>query len=226
MSQRPERARFAVKPAQKPAGSLDLILIGRLVLAAVLLVLGAFVVKNEVISIILLVLSAVASAYDMALEAFDSVLEKKYFATPILLLFVAFVSFFIGFGAEGAAMLLLYQLSLLVIAYVIKRTRGSAMQLLNGQDEEIQELPKTQTELGGEIDLENTTDADSETRVRLLQPGDVLCFYSSGSYIGHAGIYIGNNQFVHAANSRTGVIVSDLSGYYSSRGFEARRIVN
>ena len=139
MSQRPERARFAVKPAQKPAGSLDLILIGRLVLAAVLLVLGAFVVKNEVISIILLVLSAVASAYDMALEAFDSVLEKKYFATPILLLFVAFVSFFICFGAEGAAMLLLYQLSLLVIAYVIKRTRGSAMQLLNGQDEEIQE---------------------------------------------------------------------------------------
>ena len=68
MSQRPERARFAVKPAQKPAGSLDLILIGRLVLAAVLLVLGAFVVKNEIISIILLVLSAVASAYDLALE--------------------------------------------------------------------------------------------------------------------------------------------------------------
>ena len=59
-----------------------------------------------------------------------------------------------------------------------------------------------------------------------LQPGDVLCFYSSGDYIGHVGIYIGNNQFVHAANSRTGVIVSDLSGYYNSRGFEARRIIN
>ncbi len=58
-----------------------------------------------------------------------------------------------------------------------------------------------------------------------LQPGDVLCFYSSGSYIGHAGIYIGGNKFVHAANSRTGVIVSELSGYYADRGFEARRIV-
>lgn len=58
-----------------------------------------------------------------------------------------------------------------------------------------------------------------------LQPGDVLCFYSSGSYIGHAGIYIGNNKFVHAANSRSGVIISELSGYYSDRGFEARRIV-
>lgn len=44
------------------------------------------------------------------------------------------------------------------------------------EDEETLELPKTQTELGGEIDLENTTDADSETRVRLLQPGDVLDF--------------------------------------------------
>ena len=59
-----------------------------------------------------------------------------------------------------------------------------------------------------------------------LQPGDVLCFYSSGSYIGHAGIYIGNNQFVHAANSRSGVIITDLSGYYSTRGYEARRIVS
>ena len=59
-----------------------------------------------------------------------------------------------------------------------------------------------------------------------LQPGDVLCFYSSGDYIGHAGIYIGNNQFVHAANSRSGVIITDLSGYYSSRGYEARRIVS
>ena len=58
-----------------------------------------------------------------------------------------------------------------------------------------------------------------------LQPGDVLCFYSSGDYIGHTGIYIGNNMFVHAANSRSGVIISELSGYYSTRGFEARRIV-
>ena len=58
-----------------------------------------------------------------------------------------------------------------------------------------------------------------------LQPGDVLCFYSSGDYIGHTGIYIGNNLFVHAANSRSGVVVTELSGYYSGRGFEARRII-
>lgn len=59
-----------------------------------------------------------------------------------------------------------------------------------------------------------------------LQPGDILCFYSSNDYIGHVGIYIGDNKFVHAQNSATGVVVSALEGYYASRGFEARRIIN
>ena len=59
-----------------------------------------------------------------------------------------------------------------------------------------------------------------------MQPGDLLCFYSGGSYIGHVGIYIGNNLFVHAATSSTGVITSELTGYYARRGFEVRRILN
>ena len=56
MSQRNERARFSVKLPDRSAGSPDWILIGRLALAAVLLILGAFVVKNNIIRIILLVL--------------------------------------------------------------------------------------------------------------------------------------------------------------------------
>ena len=57
-----------------------------------------------------------------------------------------------------------------------------------------------------------------------LQPGDLLCFYSGGSYVGHVGIYIGDGRFVHASTYTTGVIISELSGYYTNRGFEARRI--
>ena len=57
-----------------------------------------------------------------------------------------------------------------------------------------------------------------------LQPGDLLCFYSGGSYVGHVGIYIGDGKFVHASTYTTGVIISELSGYYTTRGFEARRI--
>ena len=58
-----------------------------------------------------------------------------------------------------------------------------------------------------------------------LQPGDILCFYSGSSYIGHVGIYIGFGKFIHAQNSATGVVITDLAGHYAERGFEARRIV-
>ena len=54
-----------------------------------------------------------------------------------------------------------------------------------------------------------------------LQPGDILCFYSSGDYIGHSGIYIGNGQFIHSSTYSTGVIISDLD----TDAYEARRLV-
>ncbi len=56
------------------------------------------------------------------------------------------------------------------------------------------------------------------------RPGDVVCFYS-GDSIAHSGIYIGDNKFVHSASSVTGVVVSELSGYYYDRGYEVRRII-
>ena len=43
------------------------------------------------------------------------------------------------------------------------------------------------------------------------QPGDIVCYSSNGSTCTHVGIYIGNGQIVHSANSRQGVIISDIS---------------
>ena len=139
MSQRNERPRYAAKAANLPSLSPNTILFGRLALAALFLILAVFVFDNNIVKIVLLVLSALASGFDLGIKAFDSILEKKFLATPIILLFVAFVSFLVGFGSEAAAMLLLYQLSLLVTAYVKRKTRASAMQLLNGLDQEIQD---------------------------------------------------------------------------------------
>ena len=136
MSQKNERPRFAASKPNLPSLSPGTILFGRLALAALFLILAVFVFANKIVKIVLLVLSALASGYDLGLKAFDSILDKKYFATPILLLVVAFASFLIGYPSEGAALLLIYQLSLLVLDYVKKRTRGSAMQLLNGLDPE------------------------------------------------------------------------------------------
>lgn len=60
-----------------------------------------------------------------------------------------------------------------------------------------------------------------------LQPGDVLIFRdTSNSRIGHVGLYIGGGEFIHASNSKTGVIISSLSSAsYQKRYVGARRIL-
>ena len=61
-----------------------------------------------------------------------------------------------------------------------------------------------------------------------LKEGDIIIFNnSSNTAIGHVGIYIGGNTFIHAANSSKGVITTSLSdSYYSKRYVSARRIIN
>ncbi|HEX7708122.1 MAG TPA: C40 family peptidase [Thermoanaerobaculia bacterium] len=60
-----------------------------------------------------------------------------------------------------------------------------------------------------------------------LSPGDLVFFrntYKRG--ISHVGIYVGENQFVHAANSRRSVVVDELdTPYYLSRFAGGRRLL-
>ena len=51
------------------------------------------------------------------------------------------------------------------------------------------------------------------------EPGDLVFFKTVGSRISHVGLYMGNNQFIHAASDgpNTGVIISSLKeSYWSS----------
>lgn len=59
-----------------------------------------------------------------------------------------------------------------------------------------------------------------------LKPGDLLFFSTSGrGRVSHAGIYLGDNQFIHSSSSRSGgVRVDSLDDRYWSRTFiEAKR---
>jgi cell wall-associated NlpC family hydrolase len=58
-----------------------------------------------------------------------------------------------------------------------------------------------------------------------LRPGDLVFFNTDGKGISHVGIYLGDNEFVHAATNK-GVSINKLNdAYYSKRYVAARRVM-
>ncbi|NOT17994.1 MAG: C40 family peptidase [Sulfuriferula sp.] len=61
-----------------------------------------------------------------------------------------------------------------------------------------------------------------------LKPGDLVFFKTTKVAFSHVGIYLGDNRFIHAASSRTGVVmISHLDDAYWRDNFNgARRLAN
>lgn len=59
-----------------------------------------------------------------------------------------------------------------------------------------------------------------------LQAGDLVLFKgATGNSIGHVGIYIGGNNFIHASNPSDGVKITSMStSYYKTRYVTSRRV--
>ena len=59
------------------------------------------------------------------------------------------------------------------------------------------------------------------------KPGDIVFFKNTFERgLSHNGIYIGGDEFIHAENERTGVVISSLkSDYYSEHYAGARRLL-
>lgn len=78
-------------------------------------------------------------------------------------------------------------------------------------------LPRTareQSQVGDSIDKDQ------------LKPGDLVFFNTMRRAFSHVGIYLGNNQFVHAPRTGAEIRVEDMSqGYWVKRYNGARRIV-
>ena len=61
-----------------------------------------------------------------------------------------------------------------------------------------------------------------------LRAGDLVFFDTSGANDGnvsHVGIYLGNNQFIHASSSKKKVVISEMTSYYSEAFVRARRVL-
>ncbi len=75
---------------------------------------------------------------------------------------------------------------------------------------------------------DNLSKIESWTKISQLNalvPGDILFFQSDTSArINHTGIYVGDNQFIHASSSNNCVTVSTISNYYERNFRFARRL--
>lgn len=92
---------------------------------------------------------------------------------------------------------------------------GFAQYVYSNFGYDIARVSSSQAEYGEEVARED------------MEPGDLILFQDSGrSRIGHSAIYIGDGNFVHAANPSAGVRIDniDSSSYYDTRFVTARRI--
>ncbi len=68
--------------------------------------------------------------------------------------------------------------------------------------------------------------AGEEIKRDELRPGDLVFFNTMRSAFSHVGIYLGDDQFVHAPRSGGRVRVDDLRGSYWTKRFNGARRLN
>ncbi len=161
----------ALNPA-KVSATLSSSLVIRLVIASVVFAVSLILSMPKFLSVILLVLTAVLAGYDIILQAVESVESGNFIATPVLLVLVTVLSFCIGFGIEGAALVLLYQIGLLLLNFAKERTRKAALDLLRGEDEDVvkhvSELVENEENTGMAIENVMRISAGSILRLAML----------------------------------------------------------
>lgn len=71
---------------------------------------------------------------------------------------------------------------------------------------------------GAGVKLPRTAAAQYEAAQKVpfnqAQKGDLIFFATRGRHIGHVGVYLGENRFVHAPRQGKPITTSDLNGYW------------
>ena len=121
----------------REAGKTNNILAIRMVVAAIFFAVAVLVKMPTVVRIVLLAVSLIISGFDLLIDAVNSVERKDFFATSLILISSAVIAFVTGYAAEGAALVLVYQVGLIALSFVDRKTRKTASDMLDDCDEDI-----------------------------------------------------------------------------------------
>ena len=118
----------------KLSATLNNSLVIRLVIASVIFALSLIIEMPDFAGVLLRVLASVLAGYDIIVKAISAVESGRFVDTPVIVVVTAVLAFFIGFGIEGAALVLLYQIGTLLLKYAREHTRKAALDLIQDQD--------------------------------------------------------------------------------------------
>ena len=137
MSQKHILSRPAQGESAKFSATLNNSLVIRLVIACVVFAVSLIISMPDFLSILLLALAAAFAGYDIVLSAINSVENGDFLAQPVVVVLIAVLAFFIGFSIEGVALVLLYQIGMLLLNYAKEYTKRVALDLVHEQDEDV-----------------------------------------------------------------------------------------
>lgn len=118
----------------------DKLLILRLVLAALLFLLGIFSKLGSVGILIFMLAAALMASYDMILSVCFGIIERKRFDERLVILLAGILSFCVGAFAEGAAVIILYQIGILVRSLVVRKARQAVLEEIDKRPVRVSKL--------------------------------------------------------------------------------------
>ena len=154
----------------RSSGKADGLLIGRLVVAALLLAAVQFMDLLPGLKIVLMLLSVLVAGYDVLLDLVDAVLNHDFFSAPAVMVLITVLSFLISTGLEGAVCMILYQLGLVLVNFTLDKTRRSALELLSRSDPDLRDRASLviEDEQAGETELQKEIAAAASKVLKCL----------------------------------------------------------
>lgn len=158
-----------IKKPLNISAALENMLVLRLVAASVLFAISLILPVPDFAQTILLVISAIIAGYDIVFKAAKELENGNYLATHVVVTLITVLAIFIKFNIEGTALILLYQIGLLLLDYSIEHTKKTAFELLKYQDDDVKAQVKSiiDDELSTEMNICEVMEKSSGGVLRL-----------------------------------------------------------